>query len=566
MAKQTLNTIKNWFKTGLKPTQQQFWDTWDSFWHKDQVIPASSIENLDARFDEKADEEAFETHLSDLNAHNIGNLSIPAGPINTLTGSGTRANLFYNTIDQVLYIYDGVAWRPAVEADLTQFYTKEQVDLLLSGSAPALTASNGLTISNGDIKLGGTYNDYINIYSPTYTNGSFSLSNGYAGISTLGTNKDQYYNNIQGEIKLQENQVVNSQSGEKELSAYLSVGYSTGYSHVRVSEKDGIVLQDDLLKKGAVYAEDYSGNWGVNDENVLITKKYADSLIRSTNGFAQLNTDNTFTGSQRLESNSAEDTNSAIRLTELTSGRYLQLQSGDISFGNNSFINTINQTALTADRTQNFQDKDGIIALLSDVTAAGSGYAKLSGGNQFEGNQEYRDGNKVSYVNGGLFYTFNPANQMQAAFTEEGFGVASMSNGTTTNLRLGFLENNIARLVLPIVSGTIGLVEKSIRISTASFTLDMTKDIELINASTGDVEVNLPQLSGSLPHQGKQVIIKRIDNHNQSNYSVIVKSDPMDVIEGEPTKVLPQQWNYIILVAIGNYWIVTNYYATQSLN
>ncbi|RQO66844.1 hypothetical protein DBR40_21565 [Pedobacter sp. KBW01] len=71
MAKQTLNTIKNWFKTGLKPTQQQFWDSWDSFWHKDQVIPSSSVENLDARFDEKADDDAFQNHLTDDHAHNM---------------------------------------------------------------------------------------------------------------------------------------------------------------------------------------------------------------------------------------------------------------------------------------------------------------------------------------------------------------------------------------------------------------------------------------------------------------------------------------------------------------
>lgn len=71
MAKQTLNIIKNWFKTGLKPTQAQFWDTWDSFWHKDETIPASSIENLDSRFNQKADQEAFQAHLSDTDAHGI---------------------------------------------------------------------------------------------------------------------------------------------------------------------------------------------------------------------------------------------------------------------------------------------------------------------------------------------------------------------------------------------------------------------------------------------------------------------------------------------------------------
>ena len=54
------NTINNWFKTGLKPTQAQFWATWDSFWHKDEKIPISSINNLGGLLDGKA--EANHTH------------------------------------------------------------------------------------------------------------------------------------------------------------------------------------------------------------------------------------------------------------------------------------------------------------------------------------------------------------------------------------------------------------------------------------------------------------------------------------------------------------------------
>ncbi|AUS04475.1 hypothetical protein [Pseudotamlana carrageenivorans] len=50
-----LNTIKNWFKTGLKPTQSQFWATWDSFWHKDETIPQNKIESLQQSFDAKQD-------------------------------------------------------------------------------------------------------------------------------------------------------------------------------------------------------------------------------------------------------------------------------------------------------------------------------------------------------------------------------------------------------------------------------------------------------------------------------------------------------------------------------
>ncbi|CDF80558.1 conserved hypothetical protein, putative phage tail fiber protein [Formosa agariphila KMM 3901] len=50
-----LTTIKNWFKTGLKPTQAQFWATWDSFRHKDDKIPTTDIQNLDTYLDQKVD-------------------------------------------------------------------------------------------------------------------------------------------------------------------------------------------------------------------------------------------------------------------------------------------------------------------------------------------------------------------------------------------------------------------------------------------------------------------------------------------------------------------------------
>jgi hypothetical protein len=51
MAIVKLITIKSWFRTGFRPTQAQFWDTWDSFWHKSDSIPMSSIEGLEDAFD-----------------------------------------------------------------------------------------------------------------------------------------------------------------------------------------------------------------------------------------------------------------------------------------------------------------------------------------------------------------------------------------------------------------------------------------------------------------------------------------------------------------------------------
>ncbi|MBF2708792.1 hypothetical protein [Flavobacterium soyangense] len=41
------NTLKNWFKTGLKPTQEQFWAWIDSFYHKDEKIPITAIDGIE---------------------------------------------------------------------------------------------------------------------------------------------------------------------------------------------------------------------------------------------------------------------------------------------------------------------------------------------------------------------------------------------------------------------------------------------------------------------------------------------------------------------------------------
>jgi hypothetical protein len=46
MPKQSLATLKNWFKQGLKPLENQFHDWMDSFWHQDQSIPIDKITDL----------------------------------------------------------------------------------------------------------------------------------------------------------------------------------------------------------------------------------------------------------------------------------------------------------------------------------------------------------------------------------------------------------------------------------------------------------------------------------------------------------------------------------------
>lgn len=63
------NTIKNWFKTNLKPTQAQFWAVFDSYFHKDEKIPITAIDDIENILAEKADAEILSHHLTNETAH-----------------------------------------------------------------------------------------------------------------------------------------------------------------------------------------------------------------------------------------------------------------------------------------------------------------------------------------------------------------------------------------------------------------------------------------------------------------------------------------------------------------
>ena len=65
----SLSQILDWFKTGKKPTQAQFWTSWGSFWHKEEIIPQSAISNLTTVLNAKAEKAQFDAHKTDENAH-----------------------------------------------------------------------------------------------------------------------------------------------------------------------------------------------------------------------------------------------------------------------------------------------------------------------------------------------------------------------------------------------------------------------------------------------------------------------------------------------------------------
>ncbi len=65
----TLAEIYDWFMTGKKPTQAQFWASWGSFWIKGETIPQSAISNLSSTLNAKAEKSQFDAHKTANDAH-----------------------------------------------------------------------------------------------------------------------------------------------------------------------------------------------------------------------------------------------------------------------------------------------------------------------------------------------------------------------------------------------------------------------------------------------------------------------------------------------------------------
>ena len=66
------NILQNWFVTGAKPTQEQFWAWQESYWHKGENIPTEKILGLSEVLANKADVEILQ-HKANLDSSNLTN-------------------------------------------------------------------------------------------------------------------------------------------------------------------------------------------------------------------------------------------------------------------------------------------------------------------------------------------------------------------------------------------------------------------------------------------------------------------------------------------------------------
>ena len=94
----TIETLKQWFSNLKKPTQEQFWEWLDSFWHKSEKIPMANVEGLDKLVEGTASAEQLSNHLNDSNAHKI----LLDKKVDKEDGKGLSTNDFTTTLKEKL--------------------------------------------------------------------------------------------------------------------------------------------------------------------------------------------------------------------------------------------------------------------------------------------------------------------------------------------------------------------------------------------------------------------------------------------------------------------------------
>jgi hypothetical protein len=61
-----INTLKEWFSAGKKPTQDEYWAILESYWHKNETIPFDKIGALRDELDKKEGKQADIKYIDDL--------------------------------------------------------------------------------------------------------------------------------------------------------------------------------------------------------------------------------------------------------------------------------------------------------------------------------------------------------------------------------------------------------------------------------------------------------------------------------------------------------------------
>lgn len=261
-----INTILSWFKTGKKPTQKQFWASWQSFWHKDEAIPQSSITNLISVLDSKENINNKSLTLSSLSTNNdypssktvyefVNEFVKSENNINTVevlnlvqSGSLIPGNYYLINDFQTIYTINGSDSSPKI--------TTKRIDSFISDSA-ALNGGYDLNLTLGKnvtiTKLPEGYSGALTVGSTTTVSlvdqgYYFCFANGMENVLELEFQYEmpRYSNGIADNI------VVNDANGKPIVRPggvlNIDVHNNSPYINMSASENLGVPIESIILR------------------------------------------------------------------------------------------------------------------------------------------------------------------------------------------------------------------------------------------------------------------------------------------------------------------------------
>lgn len=352
-----INTILDWFRTGKKPSQTQFWDSWQSFWHKDETIPQNSISNLVNTLETKADKLQVEAHKIDKNAHSaLFETKEDKNQKGTAEGYAPL-NSFTKLASQYLDIVN---------------------DLISGGSTSLLSAEQGLILQNqinnisfllvSDNSNLNTIQEIVDAIETLQTSLSSILVN---DLTTGGVAKA-----LTAEMgKLLQNTKVDKSTGKSLLADTEINRLTTLFNYVHPANHPPSIIAQDTTNRFVTDAE--KATWNAKQASLGFTPENA-SNKNAANGYAGLGVDGKLISSQ-IPSITINDTFVVASETEMLA---LTVETGDIAVRsdlNKSFIlKGKNPTVIsdwqelltpTSDVTTVFGRNGAITAQTGDYTA-----------------------------------------------------------------------------------------------------------------------------------------------------------------------------------------------------
>ncbi|MBT0573717.1 hypothetical protein J5312_09650 [Riemerella anatipestifer] len=231
------NIIKNWFRNGLKPTQEQFWAWIDSFYHKSDKIPQTQIEGLDGSLANKADVSQLNakanTDASGLSAENIISwkeaLGVGELPSNIATVDSGDIEGNVHTKEQIKGIFNDITLEKAVN---NENYTPRDI-LFRKESNDIKEIRFGTDISTSSLYFGTFNKSSTGNYNVSY--GIGALENNTTGETNTAIGGYALYSNTVGKhntaIGTSALQKLNDESTDANDNSYnLAIGSSSGFS------------------------------------------------------------------------------------------------------------------------------------------------------------------------------------------------------------------------------------------------------------------------------------------------------------------------------------------------